>query len=74
MNEYKFYYDIVLTMPMSDYWDRSDREIITLSSHEKNQIVVDDSEKHAIAEEIFAVRKQLSDFVYVKIMDMLANI
>ena len=69
------YYHIVLTMPMSDYWDRSDRENVTsVRSPQNKNLVVDDSEKHVIAEEIFAVRKQLSDFVYIKIMDMLANI
>lgn len=65
-------------MPMSDYWDRSDREITVSTAGspqmKKHVVVVDDSEKHVIAEEIFAVRKQLSDFVYIKIMDLLANI
>lgn len=64
-------------MPMPDYWDRSDRDRVTTtvrSQQEKKQLEVDANEKHVIAEEIFAVRKHLSDFVYIKIMDMLANV
>lgn len=63
-------------MPMSDYWDRSDRDTVTrvMSSQQKKKNDLDDNEKHAIAEEIFAVRKHLSDNVYMKIMNIIAKL
>ena len=66
-------------MPMPDYWDRSPHThamSTTVRSQPKNEKVLEsmkNSEKHAIAEEIFAVRKQLSDNVYLRIMEILAK-
>lgn len=60
---------------MSDYWDRSDRDTVTrVMSHQKKKNDLDDNEKHAIAEEIFAVRKHLSDNVYIIIMNMIMKL
>lgn len=64
-------------MPMSDYWDRpnTNYESVNIELSKNDTVDMNDKhEKHAIAEEIFAVRKQLSDNVYMRIMEILANL
>ena len=64
-------------MPMSDYWDRpnTNYESVNIELSKKDTVDKNDKhEKHAIAEEIYAVRKQLSDNVYMRIMEILANL